>query len=43
MLHHTIRAPRTLLAKFGYAGLAFFTVKGLCWLLVPAVIAWVAG
>jgi hypothetical protein len=32
---------RRLIARFGVAGLIFFTVKGLLWLTVPAaVVAW---
>lgn len=29
-----------LIRKFGLAGLIFFTVKGLCWLALPAI--WIA-
>jgi hypothetical protein len=27
-------------ARFGIAGLLFFFIKGLLWLIVPATIAW---
>jgi hypothetical protein len=27
-------------ARFGAAAFAFFLIKGLLWLIVPAVIAW---
>lgn len=30
---------RRTLARFGLVGLAFFTIKGLLWLLVPALLA----
>lgn len=30
---------RKLLARFGILGFAFFAIKGLLWLLVPAVLA----
>jgi len=35
--------PRTsanLIRRFGLAGLIFFSVKGLCWLALPAI--WIA-
>jgi hypothetical protein len=38
-----VKEPRAWAAKFGYAGILFFTVKGLCWLLVPAILAWYAS
>jgi hypothetical protein len=38
MQHHT-RRPR-ILARLGGLGLAFFVVKGLAWLIVPAAIAY---
>ncbi len=31
--------PLNRLQKFGFVALVFFTVKGLLWLLVPALIA----
>jgi hypothetical protein len=31
---------RTLIKRFGIFGLAFFTIKGLLWLLVPAALVW---
>jgi hypothetical protein len=35
------RCPaRTWVKRFGAAGFVFFLVKGLLWLLVPAVIAY---
>ena len=30
---------RRLLARFGLIGFAFFAIKGLLWLIVPAVLA----
>ena len=30
---------RRWVARFGVAGLIFFTVKGLLWLIVPALVA----
>jgi len=30
--------PRALLARVGVAGFAFFLLKGMLWLLVPALI-----
>lgn len=43
MSHQAITEPRNWLARLGFAGILFFTVKGLCWLTVPALLAWVAG
>ena len=43
MWNQATREPRALLQKFGYASILFFTVKGLCWLMVPAFLAWYAG
>lgn len=43
MSNRAIKEPRAMLEKIGYAGILFFTVKGLCWLLVPALLAWYAG
>lgn len=30
---------RRILARFGLLGFAFFAIKGLLWLLIPAVVA----
>ena len=40
MWNRATREPRAMLQKFGYAGIFFFTVKGLCWLVVPVFLAW---
>lgn len=32
----------TLIKRFGVAGFLFFFIKGLLWLIVPAVIAYTA-
>ncbi|WP_317933498.1 hypothetical protein [Halioxenophilus sp. WMMB6] len=39
MLTPTLRLTPDSLTKIGYAGLIFFTIKGLLWLLVPIAIA----
>ena len=31
---------REIFVKFGYAGILFFTIKGLLWLLLPVIFAW---
>ena len=31
----------SLMKKFGFAGFMFFFAKGLLWIIVPAVIAWI--
>lgn len=43
MWNRAIKGPRAMLGKLGYAGILFFTVKGLCWLVVPAALAWYAS
>jgi hypothetical protein len=43
MSSRTLIEPRVTLAKIGYAGFIFFFVKGLCWLLVPVILAWYAA
>lgn len=30
------------IARLGFAGFMFFLIKGLLWLIVPAVIGWYA-
>ena len=40
MFTHTLQQPKQLVMKFGYAGLLFFTVKGLFWLCLPLILAW---
>lgn len=37
------RKSQRVAAGFAAAGFAFFLLKGLAWLAVPAVLAWVAG
>ncbi len=34
---------RKWIARFGLAGFIFFFVKGLAWLIVPALLAWMAA
>ena len=41
MLTYSIERTRLSLTKIGYGGLLFFTLKGLCWLLLPLLIAWI--
>jgi hypothetical protein len=36
----TARQPQQWLARLGYAGLLFFTLKGLLWLMLPVLFAW---
>jgi hypothetical protein len=40
MLTYSLKRPHLALSKIGYAGLLFFTVKGLCWLLLPLIFGW---
>jgi len=32
-----------MLKKFGYAGILFFTVKGILWLLLPVLLTYWVG
>jgi hypothetical protein len=34
---------RKMLKKFGYAGIVFFTLKGMLWLLLPVLAAFWVG
>jgi len=40
MITRMLEQPRQAIVKFGYAGLLFFTAKGLCWLFLPFIFAW---
>ncbi len=31
---------RSLVARFGVAGVMFFTLKGVAWLLLPVLLGW---
>ncbi|MCB9838023.1 MAG: hypothetical protein H6813_01680 [Phycisphaeraceae bacterium] len=33
------RCPLNRLQKFGFLALVFFTIKGMLWLIIPALIA----
>lgn len=34
---------RKWIARFGVLGFAFFFIKGMAWLIVPAALAWMAA
>ncbi len=40
MFDKTLQHYREVFIKFGYAGLLFFTIKGLIWLILPIIFAW---
>ena len=33
-------SPKKWLARFGVAGFLFFFIKGMLWLIVPALLIW---
>ncbi len=34
------KSSRTWLKRLGWAGFLFFLIKGLLWLIVPAILVW---
>jgi hypothetical protein len=37
---HNIQKGKKWATRFGIAGFLFFSIKGLLWILVPAIIVW---
>lgn len=40
MFTSTLQQYRDIFLRFGYAGVLFFSIKGMLWLLLPVIFTW---